>query len=740
VQPQPPDATLPEVWGGIECTRNRVGDAFFDQLSRSGHDRRASDLDRIAALGIHALRYPALWEHVAPRGLDTADWRRTDRRLTRLRALGVRPIVGLVHHGSGPAHTSLVDPSFGTGLAAYARAVAERYPWVDAYTPVNEPLTTARFSGLYGHWYPHGRDEPTFVRALIEQCRAIVLAMAEIRAVRPDAALVQTDDLGAAHGTAPLQSQVALENERRWLAWDLVAGRIDRDHPLEGWLRRAGATERELAWFLEHPTPADVVGVNHYLSSERFLDHRVDRYPYEPVGGNGERRYVDVLAARFIDRERVGPRGVLEAAWQRYGRPVAITEAHNSGHREEQVRWLDEVWRAACDARRDGADVRAVTVWSLLGAYGWDTLVTGATDTYEPGPFDLGGGEPRPTALAEAVRDLATRGAIAHPVAAAPGWWHRPEQRWWAADAGRGAGRSVTVVPAAPADTPPVLVLGAHGTLGRAVVAACAERAIACVGLGHEEVDAGDAVAVRRALRRHRPWAVINAAGYVRVDDAQDDVEACFAANAEAPAVAAAACAEAGVGYAWFSSDLVFAGRADAPYTEGARIGPRNTYGRSKAAGERAVAAAHPGALIVRTSAFFGHDDDANVVVRSLESLAAGHTVAVADDLVVSPTYVPDLVDALLNLVVDREGGIWHVANDGACTWDELVREAAQACGVSARRLAASPAREVGWHAPRPRYSALASRRGMILPTLGDALARFAQAWGSATAERAANA
>src|SRR5215212_3430424 len=456
--PQRPDAGFPEVWGGIECTRNRVADAYFDQLERSGHDRRPSDLDRIAALGITAVRYPALWERVAPDGVATADWRWTDRRLGRIRSLGMRPIVGLVHHGSGPPSTNLTDPSFSTGLATFARAVAERYPWVDAYTPVNEPLTTARFSGLYGVWYPHGRDDRTFVRALLEQCRAIVRSMAEIRAVRPDAALVQTDDLGATHGTARLRSQIELENERRWLGWDLVSGRIDADHPMHAWLRRAGATDAELDWFVQHPTPPDVIGINHYLSSERFLDHRVDRYPEEPVGGNGEQRYVDVLAARFIDRDRVGPEGLLRAAWERYGRPLAITEAHNSGHREEQLRWLDEIWRAACAVRRDGADVRAVTIWSLLGAYGWDTLVTGATDTYEPGAFDLRAPVPRPTAVAKAVHDLATHHEVTHPVARSAGWWHRPEHRWWVADARREVSNLVTAAAGSPAGRP-VLVL-----------------------------------------------------------------------------------------------------------------------------------------------------------------------------------------------------------------------------------------------------------------------------------------
>ena len=191
--------TIPTIalWGGIECTINRVGEQFFDQLERCGHYSRSGDLDAIAALGIKTLRYPALWERMAPHGLSGIDWSGCDHALQRLRDLGVEPIIGLVHHGSGPAGTDLLDPRFVDGLAAYAAAFAERYPWVRQYTPINEPLTTARFAGLYGHWYPHRRDDRAFVAALVTQCRAIAAAMAAIREHVPHAELVQTEDAGS---------------------------------------------------------------------------------------------------------------------------------------------------------------------------------------------------------------------------------------------------------------------------------------------------------------------------------------------------------------------------------------------------------------------------------------------------------------------------------------------------------------------------------------------------------------
>src|SRR3712207_4540582 len=183
----PPGATRPplEIWGGLECTVARIGDAYVDQTRLNGHHDRREDLDAFAGLGLRALRYPVLWERIAPHGPERADWRWTDERLPRLRDLGIRPIAGLLRHGSGPRDTDLSQPDLPAKLARFAAAVAERYPWLDHYTPVNEPLTTARFSGLYGHWYPHGRDYGLFLRQVVNQVNGVRLAMQAIRRVNP---------------------------------------------------------------------------------------------------------------------------------------------------------------------------------------------------------------------------------------------------------------------------------------------------------------------------------------------------------------------------------------------------------------------------------------------------------------------------------------------------------------------------------------------------------------------------
>jgi len=320
-----------EVWAGVECTVNRVHDDYHDQSELTGHARRIEDIDLIADLGVTAVRYPVLWERVAPEGLASADWRWTDERLERLRARGIDPIAGLLHHGSGPRHTNLLDPALPEDFAAYARAVATRYPWLRRFTPVNEPLTTARFSALYGLWYPHARDDASFIRAVLVQCRATVFAMRAIREVIPDALLVQTEDLGRTCSTSTLEYQAAFENERRWLSLDLLCGRVDAAHPLWRWLTSHGATAEELRWFVDAAEAGEtpnIIGLNYYLTSERFLDERVDRYPAQYAGGNGRHAYADVEVVRVRGHELMGHESVRRQAWERYRIPVAITEAH----------------------------------------------------------------------------------------------------------------------------------------------------------------------------------------------------------------------------------------------------------------------------------------------------------------------------------------------------------------------------------------------------------------------------
>ncbi|HYJ85506.1 MAG TPA: SDR family oxidoreductase [Pyrinomonadaceae bacterium] len=722
-------AQMPEVWAGVECTVNRVGDSYSDQLERSGHAIRVKDLERLADLGVRSIRYPILWERTAPEASDRLDWSWADERLGDLQRLGLKPIAGLVHHGSGPPYTSLLDPGFPEKLAAYAGAVAQRYPWITDYTPVNEPLTTARFSCLYGHWYPHHRDSLSFARALLTQLKAVVLSMSSIRTVNPVARLIQTEDLGKTFSTATLAYQAAFENERRWLTFDLLSGRVLPGTAMWDYLRWVGVAASELEWFLEHSCPPDLIGVNHYITSERFLDERLNRYPAAFHGGNGRHVYADVEAVRVCAEGVAGPKAILKEAWRRYHLPLAITEVHLGCTREEQLRWLNEVWNASVELRAENVDVRAVTAWAAFGTFDWDSLLTCDNGCYESGIFDLRSPVPRPTALAHMIRTIASGKKFDHPTLDTPGWWRRFDRLCYPPVKHRenGLASSLSTVNKSGGASRSLLITGATGTLGQAFARICEKRGIAYRLLSRKQLDIADQNSVVAAIERYRPWAIINTAGFVRVDDAQSEVETCVRENLSGPECLARECAQRKLPLVTFSSDLVFDGLKTTPYLESDPTSPLNVYGRSKAEAEARVLAEFSHTLIIRTSAFFGPWDSFNFVHAVLETLSKGKAFVAADDITISPTYVPDLVNVALDLLIDGEHGIWHLANSGAVTWAELARLVADKAGYNAALIGSRSSDSLGFIARRPLFTPLSSERGNFMASLEDGLDRFFQ-------------
>jgi len=275
--------------------------------------------------------------------------------------------------------------------------------------------------------------------------------------------------------------------------------------------------------------------------------------------------------------------------------------------------------------------------------------------------------------------------------------------------------------------TQPLLITGATGTLGQAFARICETRGLSYRLLSRREMDIADASSVERALATYDPWAVINTAGYVRVDDAESEAEKCLRENAQGAKTLATLCARRGVKLVTFSSDLVFDGKAKAPYVESDVLQPLNVYGRSKAQAEREVLKIMPSALVIRTSAFFGLWDEYNFATIALRHLASGKIFRAACDAVISPTFVPDLVHAALDLLIDGEQGIWHLANQGETSWADFARLAAEAAGFDAGLVEACSTASLQLLAPRPLYSALTSERGLLLPSLDHALARYVQ-------------
>jgi dTDP-4-dehydrorhamnose reductase len=478
------------------------------------------------------------------------------------------------------------------------------------------------------------------------------------------------------------------------------------------------------------------------------LDERLERYPAHTHGGNGKHQYADVEAVRVCIEGIYDPYTLLSEVWERYQLPIAVTEVHLGCTREEQLRWVKEIWDAAQQLRNDGVDIRAITAWSLLGAYDWTSLLTQWNGFYEPGVFDLRSPSPRPTALVGMLRQLATGNEFHHPLLAVPGWWQRPERLLYPPvrytgevgdqeleDKGQESGvrsqepgtrsqKSRSTQPST-ASTPPLVITGATGTLGHAFARLCEVRGIPYRLLSRQDMDITNPDSVDRVIAELKPWAVVNTAGYVRVDDAEREPELCRFINTDGAAILAETCANHEAAFVTFSSDLVFDGNRAEPYVESCEVAPLNVYGHSKAIAEQRVLRNHPCALVIRTSAFFGPWDEYNFLAIALRTLASGQPFIAAEDSVVSPTYVPDLVNSTLDLLIDGECGIWHLANSGAIAWADLAQTVANLAGLDTAVIEARPSKDLGWTAPRPTYSALSSERGILLPSLDDAIDRY---------------
>jgi dTDP-4-dehydrorhamnose reductase len=406
----------PEIWASPEPTVARIDRLRVrDQLRDTGHDVRDSDIGLIASLGVAATRYPVLWERVAPHDPHVRDYSWASRRLGALADRGVEPIVTLLHHGSGPAYTSLVDPAFPRLFAEYAAATARRFPWVKRWTPINEPLTTARFSTLYAVWYPNAFfDDRAFARAILNEALAIAAATERIRDIIPDATFLLTEDLqGFTAADESVEAYVAHKGERMFLSCELLQGRIVDGHPMHRYLvERGGIGADELAPLERAPQPPDVMGWNYYPNSERWL---------ESDGRNGHRN----LGIVDVAPERMDMRPLLRAAHARLGLPFALSEVHVLGNERERARWLLQRYADALAVREDGVPIVAFGAWAAFGMVDWVSLLCRDELIAEDGVFTFAGprGRPQRTLVAHVIEDLAAGRVPTAPEE--PAWWER---------------------------------------------------------------------------------------------------------------------------------------------------------------------------------------------------------------------------------------------------------------------------------------------------------------------------
>jgi beta-glucosidase/6-phospho-beta-glucosidase/beta-galactosidase len=319
--------------------------------------RMEDDLGLFAELGVRSVRYGIPWHRINPRK-GTWDFTWADRPLERLLELGIHPVVDLVHYGvPGWIEGAYLHPDFGAYMAEYAGRIAERYRGrIHAYTPLNEPRVTAWYCGRLGWWPPFGRSWRGFVQVMLGVCRGIALTVERLRAVDAEIIDVHVDATDLYTAASPeLATQAAHRQEIVFLALDLVSGRVRPGHPLHPWLLANGAATRMLERFEQRPVRPDVIGINLYplFSEKRLVRTRA-----------GLRLRMRYATAEIVER-------LSALYWDRYRRPLLISETASMGSVARRMRWLNDSVRAVTRVRATGVPLVGYTWWPLFALITW---------------------------------------------------------------------------------------------------------------------------------------------------------------------------------------------------------------------------------------------------------------------------------------------------------------------------------------------------------------------------------
>lgn len=286
------------------------------------------------------------------------------------------------------------------------------------------------------------------------------------------------------------------------------------------------------------------------------------------------------------------------------------------------------------------------------------------------------------------------------------------------------------MVDAEPRPVVRVLITGAAGQLGVELLRTAPSR-LDVVGLSRQQCDISDARSVDHAVSTHRPDVVINAAGYTAVDAAEGEVDLAYSVNATGAGNVARAAKRLGARLIHISTDYVFDGASDVPYTRDSVPNPLSVYGASKLAGEIEVRQSNPGALVLRSGWLYAAQGD-NFLRTILGALQASRGLRVVNDQIGVPTSAPEFAGIIWSCVDRSEiEGIQHWVNDGTASWYDFavqIQELALTSGLVDSRNTIAPVTSAayGSRAKRPRYSVLDARE------LWQALGTRAAPWNDA--------
>jgi beta-glucosidase/6-phospho-beta-glucosidase/beta-galactosidase len=343
---------------GFECST--FPDVGMDQIALTQHDRFwGGDLVRAIEAGCRTIRYGIRWNVVNPRPHDW-DWTSLDGPFELMAELGIEPIVDLFHFGvPNWLHDGVMSGLFPEFQAELCGRFARRYPWVRWYTPTNEPYILAQFGGEGGGWPPYRRGPENFALATRNVARGLCEGWHAIVAERPDARMLVSDTCEYHHVAGDdenARSHAARLNERRFWMHELYGGRVAGDHPFRAWLIEHGIPEGDLDWFVEHPAPLDVVGLDHYPHSEH-------QYRAGPDGA-----LID--ETRPLESQH-GPRELARQYFERLGRPLVFAETGAPGDDAAKIAWLDRIVGETRAARADGTPLIGITWWGLIDQVDW---------------------------------------------------------------------------------------------------------------------------------------------------------------------------------------------------------------------------------------------------------------------------------------------------------------------------------------------------------------------------------
>lgn len=359
-----------------------------DEMAKTGHyERWREDFALVAELGIEYLRYGPPY-HLTHLGPDKYDWTFADETFAELQRLGIHPIVDLCHFGVPDWIGDFQNPDSPELFAAYARAFAERFPWVRLYTPVNEIFIAANFSAQLGWWNERLSSDRAFVTALKHLARANLLAEEAILATRGQLGtlFIQSESTEYFHSSVPEASARAdLLNEKRFVSLDLVYGRDVRACMYQ-YLTDNGMARSEYEWFMHYAPrykPFSIMGNDYYLTNEHMVT------PGDgPLTASGEIFGYYIITKQYYDR---------------YHLPVMHTET-NLADAERAPGWLEKEWLNMLRLKQDGVPIVGFTWYSLIDQVDWDTALREDNGTVNPlGLFDL---DRKIRPVGEAFREL----------------------------------------------------------------------------------------------------------------------------------------------------------------------------------------------------------------------------------------------------------------------------------------------------------------------------------------------